>query len=194
VNVRPLLGETALSSSSKDLAEFEEAAQPKFWQWSARDLICAANILRSQCNRPASISPIPEDLWKPHNGMRLLYGLALENLLKGLLIANGVKPILSGKLNPQLKTHNLVDLWRRARLPLDQNTNRILKILRWSVEVDKYPVGTKPDPDVPSAFWLAEMRNIEAVGRLLSAVEDALRVKEPVHSFEKADLLKLCSE
>ena len=71
------------------IEEFKKSGQmPLLWQWTAREFVCAANVLRSAAES-ASLFPgtdqTGEHLWKPRAAVWLLYGLALENLVKGLL-------------------------------------------------------------------------------------------------------------
>src|SRR5258708_7532748 len=103
----------------------------------------------------------------------LLYGLALEILLKGLLVAQGLAATATGELNGRLKTHNVLHLWSEAGLLLDGQTEDLLRRLHWSIEAGKYPVGTKPDPNAPSPVWVA-LTSVKAIGSLLDTVEDAL--------------------
>ena len=74
--------------------EFKKSGQmPLLWQWTAREFVCSANILR---NAAQNTSLFPDNkkntdqLWKPKIAIWLLYGLALENLVKGLLVAQGI--------------------------------------------------------------------------------------------------------
>lgn len=158
--------------------------------------MCAANILRTKCEDEDSFATETlsrNSLWKPYNAIRLLYGLALENLLKGLLVAQGVDATSTGKLNKTLKSHNLVSLWTQAGLPITDQTEAVLKILRWSIETGRYPVAIKPDPDAPQPFWIA-ITSFHEIVALLETVEGALREKQPQRAVEKTDLLKLCCE
>jgi hypothetical protein len=159
---------------------------PLAWQWSARQFVCAANILRAQCEAKDLFEPgAPgwNSLWKPHNVVRLLYGLALENLLKGLLVAQGTDATSTGKLNKILKTHDLVSLWTRANLPLTDQTKDTLRNLRWSIETGKYPVGTSPNSSDSQPFGVA-LTSIHKIAGLLQKVEDALRDRQP-SAFER---------
>jgi hypothetical protein len=117
--------------------EFKASGQMSLlWQWTAREFVCSANILRGAAEN-ASLFPdeTGNHLWKPRAAVWLLYGLALENLVKGLLVAQGIEATAKGELNKSLKTHDLVTLWERAGLPKSQSTDDILKNLHWSVEV-----------------------------------------------------------
>jgi hypothetical protein len=177
--------------------EFKERGQiPLVWQWTAREFVCAANILRQKCADTelfAPGSPSGSSLWKPRKAIRLLYGLALENLLKGLLVAQGVDATSTGQLNAQLKTHNLVKLWKMTSLPMSDPTEHILRNLQWSIEVGKYPVGTRVDPQAPTLF-LIEIMTARDVVQLIETAEDALRALRPDCTLEKRNLLELCAE
>lgn len=120
----------------------------------------------------------------------LLYGLALENLLKGLLVAQGVDATSAGALNNRLKTHNLASLWKQAGLPLNDSREDALKNLHWSIEAGKCPVGTKPDFGSPSPVWVA-LTNLDQVLDLLTMAEDKLRETRPDDVFETTDLRSL---
>ena len=88
--------------------QFKKTGQlPLVWQWLSRDFLCAANILRSRAGKASQISS-SDSLWTLTGPMMLLYGLALENLLKGLLVAQGADATSTGELNQKLKTHNLL--------------------------------------------------------------------------------------
>lgn len=162
------------------LEQYQASGQlPLFWQLTARQFVCAANILRSKCkddNFFAAKEPNYNNLWKPHRAVRLLYGLALENLLKGLLVAQGVDATSTGKLNNELKTHNLAHLWKLASLPLTDQEEEILKILHWAIETNKYPVGLKHDAVTPNVFNVANVTaNVHRIVALVETVENALR-------------------
>jgi hypothetical protein len=183
------------------IEEYKKTGQiPAVWQITAREFVCAANILRKMCEDEgcfASGTPNGNSLWKPYGVIKLLYGLALENLRKGLLIAQGVDATSAGKLNGKLQTHNLIKLWKWAKLPLTDRTEQLLKILEWSITSGKYPVSTKPDPQAPQSFYVAMAGN-QGFVTLIETVEDALRnvlqEKKSILIFEKTDLLKLCCE
>lgn len=117
----------------------------------------------------------------------------MENLLKGLLIAQGVDATSTGELNQKLKTHNLLWLWKQTGLDATGAGEEVLTNLRWSIEAGKYPVGTKPDIDAPVPVWVA-LTNVSEIVNLLHIAEDALRGVQPMRAFEKADLLNLCRQ
>ena len=177
------------------IEQFKRAGQlPIIWQWTARDLVCAANTLRRRREELVAANA-PEGASRHATKMPilLLYGLALENLLKGLLVAQGTDATTTGKLNATLKTHDVLRLWRLAGLSLDEPAEDLLKRLHYSIEVGKYPVGTKPDPAAPSPVWV-ELSSLKGIGELLATAEEALRALQPKTTFAKIDLLALCVE
>jgi hypothetical protein len=74
---------------------------PYVWQNDARELICAANVLLnsfegslgSSSTKNISFVPNEECLWRP---LMILYALAVENLLKAIIIARGEDPAPTG--------------------------------------------------------------------------------------------------
>ncbi len=172
--------------------EYKHAGQlPLLWQWRAREYICAANVLRRVTDKTDLFALRDTKRWKPHRTVRMLYGLALEIMLKGLLIAQGVDATSTGKLNQRLQTHNVLVLWKHAGLPLDPQTEQVLKILHWSIEAGKYPIGTKFDAFEPVPYLRASA-TVNQIMRLLETVEAALHATERV--LDKTDLRKLCTD
>lgn len=168
------------------IEDFKKTGQfPLLWQWTAREFVCAANIIRAKREgRGTPALSSSDSLWELIGPMMLLYGLALENLLKGLLVARGVDATSTGELSQRLKTHNVLALWRQTDLPLDDQTEETLRHLHWSIEAGKYPVGTKPDADAPTPVWVA-LTSVDHIGHLLETVENALRREQPYRTFEK---------
>jgi hypothetical protein len=118
------------------------------WRWHehARKFICAANRLvdsfEATLNPPAG--PIPEE--HSHTSFEpimMLFGVAVENLLKALLIAKGTTPVSDGELNKKLKGHNLTAFAEEAAITLSQRERQLLKCLQDFIESGKYPIGTK---------------------------------------------------
>jgi len=72
----------------------------------------------------------------------LLVGLALENVLKGLIITSDAKLISSGNLDKSLKNHNLLNLAGRIDgLILSNDEERILRICQDAIPYwGRYPV------------------------------------------------------
>jgi hypothetical protein len=174
--------------------EYKQVGQiPLLWQWRSREYICAANILRRAGDDTNLFKTRNDKRWKPRRVIRLLYGLALEMQLKGLLVAQGVDATSTGQLNKRLKTHNLLSLWRSAGLPIDQQSEKVLTILHWSIETDRYPVGTKPEVDAPRPYMVASA-TVNQILKLIETAEAALHKTERLPLFDNTDLRKLCSE
>lgn len=167
------------------------------WQLRAREFICAANILRAKSEEGSLFgrsAPAASRLSKPYNAVRLLYGLALENLLKGLLIARGLPATSSGKLSQAIHNHKLADLWRMAGFDLTTQTETILNGLRWSIESGKYPIGTRAENHDPHARQRAVVGtvNLNRIVEMIDQVEEALRQEQSLRVLERTDLRKLC--
>lgn len=178
---------------SAELALFRKAGQlPLTWQWSAREFVAAANIQwrRHQETVRAKLPGAPSScLLNLVAPTMLMYGLALENMIKGLLIARGIDGTSTGKLNPRLKIHNLRKLGTDAGLPVSEGVNELLDKLRWSVETGRYPVGIEPTPRDADAAWIG-LINVADILAAVEVVEQALR-EDATRSLEKTDLAKL---
>jgi hypothetical protein len=178
------------------IEHFKRVGQvPLAWQMVARELICAANILMARCRR---VQGEPLDLERIHTTSgpaTLLYGFAVENLIKGLLVAQGVDATSTGVLNAKLKSHDLPYLFREAKVPLGPMDERLLQQLRGIVEAGRYPVPVKviSDPMDPRG-WTYLPCNVEHIGQLLELVEDELRTLLGDKILWKVSLLSLCDE
>jgi len=175
---------------------------PIAWQLTARELICAANVLYRRYRKmdPATLHKAPErpqplDLHRFHTSAKpilVLYGLAIENLAKAVLVAQGVDATTAGALNRKLKHHNLSQLFREARITLDAETSALLDRLQDFVEAGKYPVGARAAPELLDGMMFDEVKRI---GRLLDTLEDSLRALKPgiFDTISKTVLLELCA-
>jgi hypothetical protein len=130
--------------------EFERRGNtPIFWQIQARSLVCAANVLRERAGAIAANHAVePPQADDPSNlrlmPVLLLYGYALENLVKGLLVSRGEDATWSGTLNKDLRHHCLTELVRMAEVCTSSEDRQLLEDLREAIESEKYPVGTGP--------------------------------------------------
>ena len=124
------------------------AGNPRAWQETAHDLICAANLLSEavqDCDRCKSNSRAPRPIvWRT---LMMLYGLAAENLIKGMIVAKNPSLASKGSLPKGFRTHNLVELARQAGLPVSRSQEHLLKRLQVFVECGKYPVGLREGQD-----------------------------------------------
>jgi len=173
------------------------AGRPLVWQWVARDLLAGANALHAHRRGPSSgrrSQPGDERIDTSAAPIILLYGMALENLLKGLLIAEGTPATVDGELNPDLKTHSLDTLWTRANLERDSETDSLLAALEWAVVTGaRYPVGLKADPESARHLLIAGT-HVDRIIRLFEKAEDALYSHHPSGLFEKTDLTRWGAE
>ncbi|MGO8977481.1 MAG: hypothetical protein ACLPTZ_21220 [Beijerinckiaceae bacterium] len=73
---------------------------------------------------------------------QLLYAYAIENVLKGLVIANTPRLIEEQELNEGLKSHNLIKLAEKAGLTVHVEERLVLEALsQLSVWAGRYPVA-----------------------------------------------------
>ena len=160
--------------------EFEGKGQtPIFWQIQARSLLSAANVLRERARVIAgnrAVEP-PEADDPPQLRLMpvfLLYGYALENLVKGLLVARGENATWSGTLDRDMRHHCLTELFRVAEVRTSCEDRRVLDDLRDAIESEKYPVGTKPRTRERRLGTNSEAV-VERVFGLFRQMEDSLR-------------------
>jgi hypothetical protein len=86
---------------------------------------------------------------------QMLYAFAIENLLKGLIVANDPAVISSDKLSNALKSHDLIELADTARFAVHIQEAPVLKALsELAVWAGRYPVAiyahdfaVTPNPD-----------------------------------------------
>ncbi len=73
---------------------------------------------------------------------QLLYAYAIENVLKGLVIANTPRLIEERELNGELKSHNLIQLAEKASFVIHVEERPVLEALsQLSVWAGRYPVA-----------------------------------------------------
>jgi hypothetical protein len=73
----------------------------------------------------------------------MLYGLAAENLIKGIIAAKNPSLAAGGTLPRWFTNHNLAALARRAGLPVAVSQEHLFRRLQQFVECGKYPVGRR---------------------------------------------------
>jgi hypothetical protein len=153
--------------------QFERTGQnPVAWQVVARAHLLSANVLIERLRAEGQ----GKDDWNLQLRLMpvfLLLGYALENLVKGLLVARGETATWAGSfdegrsasLDKNLKHHCLPEFFRIASVKTSARERRLLEDLRDAIESEKYPVGVRPrsrsrtlglDPwsDIGSAFEL----------------------------------------
>jgi len=160
--------------------EFEGRGQtPIFWQVQARSLLSAGNVLREralavaaggakgpfEADDPTHLQLMP---------VFLLYGYALENLVKGLLVARGEDATWSGALNKDLRHHCLTELFRVAGVRTSSEESRLLEDLRDAIESEKYPVGVRPRSR-PRRLGVDLAADVKRIFELFRRLEKSLR-------------------
>jgi hypothetical protein len=77
---------------------------------------------------------------------QLLYAYAMENLLKGLIVANNPAVVDENKISNQLKSHDLVELSVSAGVTVHVEEEPVLAALsELSVWAARYPVATRKE-------------------------------------------------
>lgn len=140
-------------------------------------MLASANYLLE-----AEIGPLPES-FPGHRSTSsrgsvqpklLLYGAAVENMLKAIRVAQGVCAVTGNALNGDLATHELQRYAEEAGLKPGKSEARLLRQLQDVLEAGKYPVAMKAGrnakawsfdyPEDVSAIW-ALMDHLDAVLR-----------------------------
>lgn len=184
--------------------DFEQIGDmPAMWQWSARELVCAANVLYQRFIattladeeglRPVQEGGkvIPDRFYTSLTPVMLLYGYAIENLIKGLLIAKGIPVTSGGKLNKQLQKHSLKDLFQLAAVSISPEDESLLERLKVTIESGKYPIPTKPRSQIGKSFYIVPS-DIKRIGNLLRRLEEELCIVQPDKTSVPIDLMALC--
>jgi len=162
------------------------------WQDEARVLICAGNILLDSYEGSSLVKKLPFEpneayLWRP---LMVLYALAVENLLKAIIIARGEDPAPNGELESWFKHHDLTRHAKRAKLSFTPKRG-LLETLREFIESGKYPIGKNPQSGTRTNHFIHPYYP-ETVFELLEKLEDDLRVVLPNKSFPKTELCNMC--
>jgi hypothetical protein len=175
---------------------------PLYWQDTARDFICGANLLKNDYYahprlgfaRRGRLPPYAVNRQR-HTSPRtiiVLYALAIENLLKAIIVARGQDPIgRKGQLEGWFTHHDLNKLAKRAGI---RHLNEdLLAQLSEFIKSGKYPVGLS-DSDGHRAhnyFPDSVVVGIEGVLPVLEERLDSVPAKRD--KLPKIDLLKLCA-
>jgi hypothetical protein len=88
---------------------------------------------------------------------QLLYAYAIENVLKGLMVFKRPDLIQEHELHGELKTHDLNELAKKAKVTVDQQHEQpVLEALtRLSIWAGRYPIARGPSDDTPNPnAWL----------------------------------------
>lgn len=125
-------------------------AAPEYWYTYAIELADTADQIYNASKRKSVAyyalekGSITETHHRPliSRPVLLLFGLSLENLIKGLLISEDPKLLHDGKLNKQLIGHDLLKLAYRLKcFQPDMETKKLLKMLSDMIPYHgRYPV------------------------------------------------------
>jgi hypothetical protein len=103
----------------------------------------------------------------------MLYGLAAENLIKGIIAAKNPSLASEGTLPRWFTNHNLAALAKRANLPVGLRQEHLLKRLQEFVECGKYPVGLR-EGEGRSTWVFSEPLDSSDTLQLLEYLEEEL--------------------
>jgi hypothetical protein len=148
---------------------------PQSWQLTARRLVRAANVLyeahpEAREHDPAYASLVPA---------LVLYGLATENLIKGLLTAQGWRT----ERDQRLKSHHLAWLFEQAKVTLTVKDAEIVDRLQWFSEKGRYPEEVQPGRELGG--------EVARLLRLLTRLEDQLAATLADQALPRISLFEL---
>lgn len=124
------------------------------WTMSAYPLLAGARVLEKNNNlalHDDDDDVLPDEVCTMP-AMFLLYGFALESLLKACYLKRGGSFIFDKKFKSidKIAMHNLVDLANAAELPLSPSESDALKKLSVQiVSFARYPIGKKFESEMP---------------------------------------------
>jgi hypothetical protein len=145
---------------------------PKTWLRSAEHLKNAADALRKSLLWPATreIYGHKSAVADFHYGpvYMLLAGLAIETLIKGIIVAKHPDFVKQQKLSVELTNHNLTDLFETAGLMKSNAHNNLLLRLQNYVKIfGRYPVTkTKQDMQKLASTRFAGQTDPSRIDRL----------------------------
>ncbi len=161
---------------------WEDYTKPYFWKVKAEILYEAANAFREKYwpiqRKPEDIEAAYSDF---HRGpvYMLLAGLAIETLIKGIMVGQNPRLVKSQKLSRKLTHHNLLDLYRAADMRENEPTKDLLLRLQNYVEIfGRYPVPkTKKDMEKMSNTRFAGQVDPDKVDRLWNYLVREIQVQ-----------------
>jgi hypothetical protein len=162
------------------------------WQLTAHELIAAANLCYKRFTttmdraeqRKRKVQYYPEFGIAP---LLMLYAFALEALLKSLLIAQGQKAVIAGKLAPGFKTHDLAQLCKQAKVKLETaHEERLVEHMTRAVQFGRYPVSSREN--VKRGLMFSFPDDHPSIHRLLKRIQDSVYSLEPFIHMRRIDL------
>jgi hypothetical protein len=121
----------------------------------------------------------------------LLYGYALENMIKALLIGQGINATIDGRLNEKLKKHKLKSLVNtHTQIKLGDDEKEILDQLTEIIEEGKYPIGVEAEDEKAKQYFIFP-EAILKIHAMLNAFEKELYKVCPDRALEPVDVATL---
>lgn len=124
-----------------DEAYHQACSEPFLWLVKAREMRRAADLVWEQFSAELAAFAAGSDNGQPFTGgvAMMLYGLALENLLKAGLVHKGLGTLPNGNFN--LKSHALEDLADELDIVLLADERELLERLEQFIEwAGRYPL------------------------------------------------------
>lgn len=172
---------------------FKAGQDPSFWLSSAIRLFEAAEIIfdsqelikveydrafeaaveeADRTGRADILSEQPN-----YQPAEMLCGFAIENALKGIIVANEPSRISDTQLDRELRVHNLVELARLAKIQLSFEEGHICTNLSTVVEwAGRYPVATKAEKQIIGARdQLIDWEDVPVLRIFCRKIIDALK-------------------
>ncbi len=132
--------------------EYIVRGAPQAWREYAAELNHSAEVLFSNHDKQiivdvakGALDPIRKSMIS--RTCLLLFGLSIENLVKGYMIARDPNLLAGGKLDDKLKTHNISKLFSKIpNFTLTKDELELVKIFDDSIpNWGRYPVPLKPE-------------------------------------------------
>ncbi len=154
----------------RDLYE-QIGENPLTWWSSARTLFLVAEKLSKDIEKS-----FKEPLEYHYTSIKVcmfLYGLGIENIIKGLLIKQKRYPFKNGKFPKELKTHDLRKLFDNANIKMTERDikllNRLTEYIKW---VGKYGIPLSYDKlknwhTIPKSTFLSDIHHIKNIIKTL---------------------------
>jgi len=144
------------------------ASDSFFWLKQAKELDKAAMLIWGAIRQDlislshATVGALVDAEQTPHANLGGVFwlnaGLALENLLKAVIIRGQPDLVNKGKINREIKTHDLFSLVKLASLEIDVREAFYLRVGTQSVTwAGRYPCSTKPGELPPPLFSEADV-------------------------------------
>lgn len=122
---------------------FELEASPYSWMIYAQELHEAANIIIQNSTYSINNFPNLENRKTLQNAFFLNFGFSIENLMKGIAIAEKPEKIADFKISRTISTnHDLLNLLREIEtIELNKNEKKLLKVLGKAIPTwGRYPI------------------------------------------------------